>query len=91
MSESTGTTSPVNDARNTPWEPGVTQRFLTKAAEITGDHTIAVEVREDRGDAHSRCTGCGHTERTYYAPEIKYRAQQHAEKCRAVPRPAVTQ
>lgn len=72
----------------TTWAPGVTHRYITKGAEITGDHTIAVEVSTySSGDASSRCTGCGHPERTYYAHEIKYRAQQHAEKCRAVPRP----
>lgn len=74
-----------------PWPEGVTHRYLTKAAEITGDHTIAVNVSVTGVDASSRCTGCGHTERTYYADVIKYRAQQHAEQCRAVPRPEATQ
>ena len=69
------------------WSDGVTHRFLTKAAEITGDHALAVEVSEDQGTATCRCTGCGRRERTNFAREIKDRAQQHAETCRAVPRP----
>ncbi|MFJ2000280.1 hypothetical protein [Streptomyces chartreusis] len=69
------------------WPEGVTHRYLTKAAEITGDHAIAVEITTTGGDAHSACTGCGHREAPYFTREIHSRAQNHAERCLAVPRP----
>lgn len=71
-----------------PWPEGVTTRYPTRAAEITGNHTIAVELSEQRIDATSRCTGCGWPEGPYFVREIHRRAQHHAETCRAVPRPA---
>ncbi|WP_369167811.1 hypothetical protein AB5J49_08045 [Streptomyces sp. R28] len=73
----------------TVWSDGVTHRFLTRAAEITGNHDLAVEVSEGQVEASSRCAGCGHREHTWFPREIHGRAQQHAEKCRAVPRPTV--
>lgn len=73
-----------------PFPEGVSHRYLTKAAEITSNHNLGVEVSEDQGTATSRCTGCGHRESEYFAREIHRRAQQHAETCRAVPRPEVT-
>ncbi|MFG2269115.1 hypothetical protein ACGFNY_04995 [Streptomyces chartreusis] len=88
MTHGTSTPQAQHSPAAQPWPEGVTRRYLTKAAELTGNHTLAVEVSEQAGEAHSRCTGCGHPERTYYAPEIKYRAQKHAETCRALPRPA---
>lgn len=72
----------------TTWAEGVTHRYPTKAAEITGDHSIGVDVSEARGEATARCNGCGRRESTYFARSIHDRAQKHAEKCRAVPRPA---
>jgi hypothetical protein len=86
-----GTSTPQQQHSPSPWPEGVTHRYLTKAAEITGNHELGVNISEDKGTATSRCTGCGRRESENFAREIHYRAQQHAEKCRAVPRPAVTQ
>jgi len=74
-------------AETEAWPDGVTHRYLTKAAEITGDHGLSVNIREDKGNASSRCTGCGRQEHPYLVREIHRRAQIHAETCRALPRP----
>ncbi len=77
--------------RTEPWPDGVTVRYLTTAAEITGAAEIAVNVIEyDFDEAFAKCAGCdtviwqGGSHRR--AREL---AQGHAEKCRALPRPAV--
>ena len=84
------TTQTAPSATTQLWPEGVTHRYLTKAAEITGDLTLAVEIRGSRGSISSRCTGCGQRHALFGERRTHELAQGHAEKCRAVPRPAVT-
>lgn len=71
-----------------PWPDGVTARYLTKAAEITGNLELTVNVHHD--GAKYVCTGCGDSSSLLGGHRIHGLAQGHAEKCRALPRPAVT-
>lgn len=74
----------------TAWPAGVIARYLTKAAEITGDHEATVDVSQDRDRTTATCRGC---ERdisvclNYMTEGAKRDAQKHAETCRALPRP----
>ncbi|MFI2225233.1 hypothetical protein [Streptomyces fradiae] len=72
------------------WPQGVIARYLTKAAEITGDPTITVDVTETEYDVRAECRGCGE-DRTnippYASVTVTPWAQEHAETCRALPRP----
>jgi hypothetical protein len=68
----------------TPWPDGVIARYLTVAA-ATVD--LRPQPRNEKTHAYADCTGCGlhiHWARTEYVREY---AQEHAEKCRALPRP----
>ncbi|MFF9285422.1 hypothetical protein [Streptomyces griseosporeus] len=71
----------------TPWPEDVTHRYLTKAAEITGDHALYVEVRGSGERTTAVCTGCGRDEFPDFVHRIHQRAQAHAERCRALPCP----
>lgn len=63
-----------------PWPEGVTHRYMNLAG-------ATVDISRDAdGYTSARCTGCpiGYTGDELTAHD---RAQQHAEKCRAVPHP----
>jgi hypothetical protein len=83
VQERNGTISPVNAARTMPWPEGVLARYLTVAGATVDIHQGA------DGYTSARCTGCpiGYTGDEMTAHD---RAQQHAEKCRALPRPPAT-
>lgn len=75
--------------RTEPWPDGVEARYLT-----VGGATVDIDKR-----AHWRCNGChGTSVGAYTGPfgdaftlgDIREQSQAHAEKCRALPRPAVT-
>lgn len=66
----------------------VTTRFLTRAAEITGDHELTVDVTVRPGDARAECRGCETTSAATQDYQARDWAQSHAEKCRAFPGPA---
>lgn len=81
-----------------PWPEGVIARYLT-----TGGATVDLtEInRDERGggiyETRTNCTGCPAAERFHWehgkdrADKTAHAwAQAHAEKCRAMPRPAVT-
>lgn len=84
-----------------PWEPGVIARYLTIAGA-----TVDIHANPDGATHPVTCLACPWETRAYgpiadgLTPEYKAkaalddahsRAQAHAERCRALPRPAVTQ
>ncbi|BBC35260.1 hypothetical protein SGFS_065540 [Streptomyces graminofaciens] len=78
--------------RTEPWPEGVEARYLTVGG-------ATVDITDDRAP-HWRCTACtGTSVGEYTGPfgtpftldAIHEQAQGHAEKCRALPRPAVAQ
>lgn len=74
----------VSQQPNTqPWEPGVNARYLALAG-------ATIDIRESTGGhATAACQGCLYA----WTGDIltaHTHAQTHAEKCRALPRPAVT-
>ncbi|MFZ3492293.1 hypothetical protein ACODT5_03460 [Streptomyces sp. 5.8] len=74
----------------TAWLEGVIARYLTKAAEITGDHEATVDVSENGNETTATCRGCQRELSRYLnyrAETVKHDAQKHAETCRALPRP----
>lgn len=77
--------------QNTAWPTGVIARYLTKAAEITSDPTITVDITETDHEVRAECRGCGrdHSNAACYANvTVIPWAEKHAETCRALPRPA---
>ncbi|MFE1871559.1 hypothetical protein ACFW9N_11735 [Streptomyces sp. NPDC059496] len=73
----------------TAWPTGVIARYLTKAAEILADPEATVDVRQNRDYGHSYdCRGCGAGSSSGDTRAIHTGAQEHAETCRAIPRPA---
>lgn len=77
----------------TAWPEGVVARYLTKAAEITGDFSLTVDlfdrIRPPRGPDKTAavCRGCGLDCTNYYESSVRSWAQAHAETCRAMPHP----
>ena len=71
----------------TSWPEDATTRYLTKAAEISGDLELAVEVREADDGFSYICRGCGGAYKNFWESSVRTRAESHAEKCRAMPRP----
>lgn len=76
------------------WPEGVIARYFTLAAEVLGDLSITVDVTNSEGisgdTATATCTACGtfyKNSRCYTASTVLPWAQEHAEKCRAMPRP----
>ncbi|MFH9365447.1 hypothetical protein ACH4K8_07225 [Streptomyces anulatus] len=67
-------------------QPTVIARFLTLAAEITGDHTITVDVTTDAGWATAECTACPAQSRTrdLHDRALPW-AEKHSASCRAIP------
>ncbi|MEW2114560.1 hypothetical protein AB0945_05100 [Streptomyces sp. NPDC005474] len=72
----------------TAWPEGVTARFLTLAGELLGDADVTVDVSIDGMWADARCTACGSSQaKPGYTDTIREWAQEHAARCRALPRP----
>lgn len=72
----------------TPWPDGVIARYLT----VVGAH---VDLTGEGYNTKGVCGGCQGTPSTdgYHSSHIdvaRLWAQRHAERCRALPRPAVT-
>ncbi|MFF9271123.1 hypothetical protein EF919_18240 [Streptomyces sp. WAC02707] len=68
-----------------PWPDGVTARYLTVGG-------ATVDLTDDDGTTRLLCAGCGHGKNAaYYPPAAHRKAQAHAERCRALPRPAAGQ
>ncbi len=68
--------------RTEPWPNGVIARYLTVAQ-------ATVDVRGNSGHASMTCLGCGQGYASFGEQRTRELAQGHAEKCRALPRPAV--
>lgn len=75
------------------WPEGVIARYLTAAGEALRDPSITVDVTND-GRPDIRCAGCPETfvvDSTYISGSLDtthHWAQEHAEKCRGLPKPA---
>ena len=81
-------TAPVSTPWQLPWPEGCVARYWTVAG-ATVDIT-----NSGKGDDHrhyTRCTGCHYGRNGGWVNEdiAHQNAQAHAEKCRALPRPAV--
>jgi len=78
----------------TTWPKGVIGRYLTEAGKALADPSMTVDI-VDRGDddIDGRCNGCEETfeDSSYITNDlgtVRHWAQEHAEKCRAMPRPS---
>ncbi|WP_327066868.1 hypothetical protein [Kitasatospora sp. NBC_01302] len=72
----------------TPWPEGVTGRYLTVAGAALADPSIAVDVISLKtGGYDAQCNGCTRIWGGAYTLHVHQWAQEHAEKCRAIPRP----
>ena len=71
------------------WPEGVIDRYVTYAAELLQDANVTVDVSTEDLRTTGRCRGCGTSWGNYscYEHTVKKWAQEHAEKCRALPRP----
>lgn len=81
---------PTTTRQPTTWPAGVIARYLTLAAEITGDPTTTVDIEETERGFTATCRGCGSPHRNPIinsASGVTPWAQGHAEKCRAMARP----
>jgi|1185.fasta_scaffold01178_4 hypothetical protein len=69
----------------TAWPEGVTARYLT-----VGGATVDLRPQPKNEAAHTYgdCTGCEHHIDWTLTEYARERAQSHAEKCRAMPRPS---
>ncbi|MFD3820162.1 hypothetical protein ACFWRZ_34310 [Streptomyces rubiginosohelvolus] len=79
----------------TAWPTGVIARYLTDAGKALADPTITVDLTEDPEDGSSLgvCRGCETTfeDSRYLSRDLdtgRHWAQEHAETCRALPKPA---
>lgn len=70
--------------RTEPWPDGVIARYLTVAQ-------ATVDVRGNSDHASMTCLGCDEGYASFGERRTRELAQGHAEKCRALPRPAVAQ
>jgi hypothetical protein len=68
-------------ARTEPWPEGVIARYLTTVG-------ATVDLRGTRDSASYKCWGCDDSTALYGERRTRELAQDHAEKCRALPRPA---
>ncbi|MFD9444966.1 hypothetical protein [Streptomyces sp. NPDC060001] len=66
-----------------PWPDGVIARYLTVV-------DATVDVRGGGDYASMTCLGCGLHYSAFNETRTRELAQGHAEKCRAMPRPAMT-
>lgn len=80
-------TQPVSTPWQLPWPDGCVARYWTVAGA-----TVDITVDSSNKDHHYyRCTGCTYgRDGGWWSEDIAHeRAQAHADKCRALPRPAV--
>ncbi|MFI1728204.1 hypothetical protein ACH40E_02975 [Streptomyces acidicola] len=69
-----------------PWPEGVIARYLT----IAGATIDLRRPSNDSGALHGECGGCDDYFGANADSIVKPRAQAHAERCRALPRPTAT-
>lgn len=80
--------------RHTVWPEGVIARYLTDAGKALADPSMTVDIIDrGSGDIDGQCRGCEETfeDSPYISDElgtVRHWAQEHAEKCRAMPKPA---
>ncbi|MEV4783957.1 hypothetical protein AB0K53_00635 [Streptomyces tuirus] len=80
--------------RPTAWPEGVIARYLTDAGKALADPSMTVDIRDHgSGDFDGRCHGCGEMfeDSPYISNDmmtVRHWAQEHAEKCRAMPKPS---
>lgn len=81
---------------NTTWPENVMDRYLTVAGQALTDPSITVDVTlrsdEDGWDIQGLCRACHATfaDSRYISgshDSARHWAQEHAEKCRALPKP----
>lgn len=84
MQERIGQPAGQPTPRTEPWPQGVIARYLTVAG-------ATVDVRGGGDSASMTCLGCGDGNASYVERRTRELAQGHAEKCRALPRPAAPQ
>ncbi|MEH0631736.1 hypothetical protein [Streptomyces stelliscabiei] len=84
MPNPTAEPQPQTSPRTEPWPDSVIARYLTVAG-------ATVDVRGSEHSASMTCLGCDECYASYGLRRTRELAQGHAEKCRALPRPAVTQ
>lgn len=77
------------------WPESVIARYLTDAGKALADPSMTVDIIDrGSGDIDGRChDGCKETfEDSPYISDglrtVRHWAQEHAEKCRALPKPA---
>lgn len=78
------------------WPTGVIARYLTDAGKALADPNITVDLSEDpdtSGGVLGVCQGCETTldDSSFYGRDLgtgRHWAQEHAQTCRALPRPA---
>ncbi|GGQ83660.1 hypothetical protein [Streptomyces flaveolus] len=80
--------SPASTPWQVPWPAGTIARYWTVAG-ATADVT---ETKDGEFYQYNvKCTGCPHTDTSRIVDNAHRWAQAHAEKCRALPRPAAVQ
>lgn len=67
----------------TDWPEGVVARYLT----VAGATIDLSRPSDDGGALHGTCNGCGEYTGANADAIVRPRAQAHAEKCRAMPKP----
>lgn len=79
----------------TAWPKNVVARYLTDAGKALADPTITVDLSEDpeSSDISGVCRGCETTfdDSNYFGRDLgtgRHWAQEHAQTCRALPKPA---
>ncbi|XCM28890.1 hypothetical protein ABXI76_05390 [Streptomyces parvus] len=79
----------------TAWPENTVARYLTDAGKALTDPTITVDLTEDPGTGYisGTCRGCESTfdDSSYISRNLgtgRHWAQEHAETCRALPKPA---
>lgn len=77
------------------WPDDVIARYLTVGGAALGREDLVVDVVDNGEDSYWRyntaCAGCPRADMHSDLDGAHRWAQSHAEKCRALPRPAVTQ
>lgn len=76
------------------WPKDVVARYLTDAGRALADPSMTVDITVNNDDdIDGRCNGCEETfeDSPYITNDlrtVRHWAQEHAEKCRAMPRPS---
>ncbi|MFE0794738.1 hypothetical protein [Streptomyces mutabilis] len=81
--------SSTQTAPSAAWPEGVIARYLTLAG--IADPNATVDITDNGEETYWRyalsCAGCSMTDMDSEKDDARRRAQAHAEKCRALPRP----